>query len=154
LNSGSLRPHRHVDGYQRRHERTRLFRGVGSGTKRLHRSWRTTHEIDDRRGRPVSYYVYLLLCDDGSFYTGYTSRLASRLHRHKTGRGARYTRMRRPKRFVYVERLGTRRAAMMRERQIKALSHNQKHNLARKAKTSSLKPMRPSYRRRIPFRVT
>jgi putative endonuclease len=102
----------------------------------------------------MSYYVYLLLCDDGSYYTGYTSKLASRLHRHKRGQGARYTRMRRPKRIVYVERFGTRRAAMRRERQIKALSHNQKHDLAKKAKRITSKPMRSGYRRRMPFRVT
>jgi putative endonuclease len=76
-----------------------------------------------------SYYVYLLLCDDGSYYTGYTNNVASRLERHKKGRGARYTRMRRPKRVVYVEKFETRGAAARRERQIKALSHRKKHEL-------------------------
>jgi len=80
--------------------------------------------------------------------------LGSRLDRHKRGQGARYTRMRRPKRIVYVERFRTRRAAMRRERQIKALSHNQKQDLVRKAKRISSKPMRSGYRRRMPFRVT
>jgi len=77
-----------------------------------------------------SYYVYLLLCDDGSYYTGYTNNVASRLERHKKGHGARYTRMRTPKRVVYVEKFGTRGAAARRERQIKALSHREKHELA------------------------
>jgi putative endonuclease len=76
-----------------------------------------------------SYYVYLLLCDDGSYYTGYTNNVASRLERHKKGFGARYTRMRRPKRVVYVEEFRTRGAATRREQQIKALSHREKHEL-------------------------
>lgn len=118
------------------------------------RNLRSATRADPWESRPMSYYVYLLLCDDGSFYTGYTSKLASRLHRHKRGQGARYTRMRRPKRIVYVERFSTRRAAMRRERQIKALSHNQKHDLARNAKMVRPKIMRSGYRRRMPFRVT
>ncbi len=77
-----------------------------------------------------SYYVYLLLCDDGSYYTGYTNDVASRFERHKRGRGARYTRMRKPKKIVYVERFGTRVAAIRREQEMKALSHREKHELA------------------------
>lgn len=82
--------------------------------------------------RSRSYYVYLLLCDDGSYYTGYTNNVPSRLWQHKKGYGARYTRMRRPKRVIHVEEFKTRRAAMRREQQIKALTHNQKRELARK----------------------
>jgi len=76
-----------------------------------------------------SYYVYLLLCDDGSYYTGYTNNVASRLERHKKGHGARYTRMRKPKRVVYVEEFRTRGDATKREQQIKALSHREKDEL-------------------------
>jgi putative endonuclease len=76
-----------------------------------------------------SYCVYLLLCDDGSYYTGYTNNVASRLERHKKGYGARYTRMRKPKRVVYVEEFRTRGDATKREQQIKALSHREKHEL-------------------------
>jgi len=75
----------------------------------------------------------MLLCDDRSYYTGYTSNVASRLRRHKKGRGARYTKMRRPRRIVHVENFRTRRAAMKRERQIKSLTHEQKRNLAGRA---------------------
>ncbi len=76
-----------------------------------------------------SYYVYVLLCDDGSYYTGYTTNVASRLERHRKGWGARYTRMRKPKKVVHVEKFRTRGAATRRERQIKALSHREKHEL-------------------------
>jgi putative endonuclease len=76
-----------------------------------------------------SYYVYLLLCDNGSYYTGYTNNVRSRYERHKKGSGARYTRMHRPKMLVHVEEFKTRGAATRRERQIKALSHKAKHDL-------------------------
>jgi len=92
-----------------------------------------TDEICVREKRPTSYYVYLLLCNDGSYYTGYTNNVASRLEQHKKGHGARYTKMRRPKRVIHVEEFKTRRAAMRREQQIKALTHNQKRDLTRKA---------------------
>jgi len=76
-----------------------------------------------------SFYVYLLLCNDGSYYTGYTNNVASRFERHKKGHGARYTRMRRPKKIVYVEKCRTRLSAIRRERQIKRLNHDEKHDL-------------------------
>jgi putative endonuclease len=84
----------------------------------------------DQESEKQSYYVYLLLCEDDSYYTGYTTNVASRFERHKKGRGARYTRMRRPKRVVYVEEFRTRNAATKRERQIKMLSHREKQELA------------------------
>ena len=76
-----------------------------------------------------SYFVYLLLCDDGSYYTGYTNNVALRFERHKKGYGARYTRLRRPQKVVYVEKFRTRGAAIRRELQIKSLSHEEKHEL-------------------------
>jgi putative endonuclease len=91
----------------------------------------TSKKVKNRkpeRGKK-SYYVYLLLCDDGSYYTGYTNNVASRLERHQKGSGARYTRMRRPKMVVYVEEFRTRGDATRREQQIKALSHREKHEL-------------------------
>ena len=35
------------------------------------------------KNKKKSYYVYLLLCDDGSYYTGYTNNVAARVERHK-----------------------------------------------------------------------
>jgi len=93
----------------------------------------------DREVKSTSYYVYLLLCDDGSYYTGYTKNVPSRLWQHKKGYGARYTRMCRPKRIIHVEEFKTRRAAMLREQQIKGLTHNQKRDLERKAANTRCK---------------
>ena len=74
-------------------------------------------------------YCYILQCSDGSYYTGWTFNLARRIKKHKSGRGARYTRQRLPVRLVYFEMLLDRSAAMKREREIKKLGHKQKMDL-------------------------
>lgn len=77
----------------------------------------------------MSYYVYVILCKDNSFYTGYTKDLDSRMKLHMNGKAARYTRMHRPKKIVYVEEFDSRAKAMKREKCIKRLKHNQKLTL-------------------------
>jgi len=77
----------------------------------------------------VPYHVYVLLCEDGSYYTGYAKDIDLRLRQHLKGIGARYTRLHRPKRLVYTEECHTIREAMKREREIKRLSHEQKKRL-------------------------
>jgi putative endonuclease len=77
----------------------------------------------------MPFYVYILLCTDGSFYTGYTKNIDERTRLHANGKGARYTRMHKPKRVAYVELFDSRAKAMKRERAIKKMSHKQKLNL-------------------------
>ncbi len=74
----------------------------------------------------MAFYVYILRCQDGSYYTGYTHDVKARLDQHRQGRGARYTRMKKPHRIVYLEWFTTRAAAMKRERAIKHLTHQEK----------------------------
>ena len=74
----------------------------------------------------MSFYVYILLCSDGSFYTGYTKDLDARTKLHQNGQGARYTRAHKPQRLAYVELFDSRSNAVKREREIKKLSHQQK----------------------------
>jgi putative endonuclease len=71
----------------------------------------------------------MLLCEDGSYYTGYTKDIDLRLKQHKIGTGARYTKLHRPKKLVYTEKFDTIREAMKRERKIKKLSHEEKNKL-------------------------
>jgi putative endonuclease len=71
----------------------------------------------------------MLLCNDGSFYTGYTKNIEARMHLHQTGKGARYTRIHKPQKVVYFEEHYSRSLAMKREREIKKLSHQQKQAL-------------------------
>ena len=77
----------------------------------------------------MPYYVYVLLCEDGSYYTGYAKDVDSRVKQHVRGIGARYTKLHKPKKLVYTEAFDTRREAVKRERQIKKLSHDEKHKL-------------------------
>lgn len=72
------------------------------------------------------YYVYILLCRDDSYYTGYTHDLKIRLEQHRKGRGSRYTRMKKPKKIVYIEEFTSRSDAMTREKEIKRLTHREK----------------------------
>ena len=93
----------------------------------------------------MPYYVYILLCKDGGYYTGYAKDVNRRVEQHKKGQGARYARMHEPEKIVYVEQFNTRSEAMKREREIKSLSHSKKQRLANlydksnltRAKTSS-----------------
>jgi putative endonuclease len=79
----------------------------------------------------MSYYVYVILCEDGSFYTGYTKNVNARMKLHMNGKGARYTRMHRPKKLVYTEQFKTRAEAMKRERKVKTMGHQKKRELVR-----------------------
>lgn len=65
------------------------------------------------------YYVYILECNDGTLYTGYTSNVENRVKQHNKGIGAKYTRGRVPCRLVYVEEFQTKSDAMSREWYIK-----------------------------------
>ncbi|MEA2090137.1 MAG: GIY-YIG nuclease family protein [Thermoproteota archaeon] len=78
----------------------------------------------------MAYYVYILRCEDGSYYTGYAKNVETRVKQHKRGKGALYTRMRKPEKLVYVEEFDTRSEAMRMEREIKQLSHEEKMKLA------------------------
>jgi len=77
----------------------------------------------------MPFYVYILLCTDGSFYTGYTKNIDSRTRLHANGKGARYTKMHKPEKIAYVELFDSRTKAMKCEREIKKMTHQQKLNL-------------------------
>lgn len=77
----------------------------------------------------MPFYVYILLCMDGSFYTGYTKDLEERTKLHENGNGARYTKSHKPQKVAYVEPFNLRSQAMKRERTIKKLTHQQKLDL-------------------------
>ena len=77
----------------------------------------------------MPFYVYILLCVDGSFYTGYTKNVDARTRLHASGKGARYTRVHKPRKVAYVELCDSRAKAMKREREIKKMTHQQKSNL-------------------------
>ncbi len=78
--------------------------------------------------------VYIARCADGSLYTGIARDVRARLAVHNAGRGAAYTRPRRPLRLVYREEGMTRSAALSREAGIKALDRQRKLSLVKTAR--------------------
>lgn len=75
------------------------------------------------------WYVYILLCGDGSYYTGITTDVQKRLETHKKGKGAKYTRGRGPLSLLYVETLANKSEALKREHVIKQLTKKKKTDL-------------------------
>ena len=75
------------------------------------------------------WFVYVVRCRDGSLYTGVSTDVAGRVAVHNAGKGARYTRARRPVVVVHVERKRSRGNALKREAAIKALSRAEKLDL-------------------------
>lgn len=71
-------------------------------------------------------YTYILVCGDGSLYTGWTNDLEKRVKAHNAGRGAKYTRSHRPVRLAYFESFATKEEALVREAAIKKLTRAQK----------------------------
>ena len=76
------------------------------------------------------HYVYIVRCSDGSLYTGWTTDIERRISAHNTGKGAKYTRSRRPVELVHLESFEEKTAAQKRERMIKKLSAAEKRKLA------------------------
>ncbi|MHA2504023.1 MAG: GIY-YIG nuclease family protein [Candidatus Kariarchaeaceae archaeon] len=75
------------------------------------------------------FYVYLLECKDGSFYTGQTNDLQRRMQQHRSGRGAKYVRSRLPFEVRHIETYGSRGDAMRREMEIKKFPRIKKQQL-------------------------
>jgi putative endonuclease len=86
-------------------------------------------------GTSQDYYVYVLCCADGSYYTGSTTDLEQRLKAHSDGRAAPYTARRLPMRLVYSEKHESIESARKRELQIKRWSRKKKEALFRKDMT-------------------
>ena len=74
-------------------------------------------------------YTYIVECSDGSFYTGWTNDLEKRIKAHNEGKGAKYTKSRRPVELVYYEAFEKKEEAMSREWAIKQMSREEKKGL-------------------------
>lgn len=80
----------------------------------------------EREGEGLLNYVYILRCADNTLYTGSTKDLQRRVNTHNSGKGAKYTRTRRPVALVYFEEWESWSAALRREAAIKKLSRGEK----------------------------
>ncbi len=77
------------------------------------------------------YYVYIVKCNDGSFYTGYTQNLENRIKAHNNGYGARYLKGRVPVRLVFFKKYRYYKNALRAEKKIKKYSREKKQELIR-----------------------
>ncbi len=81
----------------------------------------------------ASAFIYIVRCADGSLYTGWTDDVRQRVEAHNAGRGAKYTRSRRPVTLVYAEVCADKSAALKREYAVKHLTRAAKLALIDKA---------------------
>jgi len=77
----------------------------------------------------MGFYCYILECADGTYYTGWTTDPDRRERQHNAGKGARYTKPRRPVKIVYLEPQPDRSTAQKREIKIKKLTRARKEAL-------------------------
>ena len=74
-------------------------------------------------------YMYILLCSDGSYYTGSTKDLIKRLFEHQSGIGANHTAKRLPVKLVYYEEFPRIDWAFDREKQVQGWTRKKKEAL-------------------------
>jgi putative endonuclease len=77
----------------------------------------------------MAFYMYILKCKDGSYYTGHTDNLEKRLYEHRQSAVESYTSTRLPVVLVYCEQFGTRLEALEMERRIKGWRRSKKEAL-------------------------
>jgi predicted GIY-YIG superfamily endonuclease len=79
----------------------------------------------------MAFWVYILKCSDGSYYTGHTDNLDERIAEHQTGEYCSYTREKRPVTLVFAQECSTRVEALESERRIKGWSRGKKEAMIR-----------------------
>ena len=75
------------------------------------------------------WYVYIVECEDNTYYTGMTWKPNQRWIQHLSGLGSKYTNKHKPKKLVYMEEYDDLEQARRRERQIKDWSRMKKRKL-------------------------
>lgn len=98
-------------------------------------------------------FVYILECSDGSYYTGSTIDLQSRIEQHQNGLGVNHTKNRLPVKLVYAEDLGNIDEAFRREKQIQGWSRKKKEALI-KRNFSSLPRLSVAHRDQVSSRTS
>ena len=103
----------------------------GSFTPIIQKIIKQTDSERQKHNEKQKYYFYCLLCNDGSFYGGFTNDLSHRLEMHNTGKGAKYTKSRRPVKLIYHEEFDDKRLALKREYWFKHHSREWKEKFLR-----------------------
>ena len=79
-----------------------------------------------RKGRAMSWHVYIVQCKDSKLYTGITNNLERRIKAHNSGAGGKFTKYRRPVKLLHSEECLTKSRALSREARIKSLPRAKK----------------------------
>ena len=79
----------------------------------------------------MPFWIYILRCADGSYYTGHTDNLEKRMAEHQTGTIPCHASKRLPVELVFSEEFQSRVEALERERQVKGWSRSKKEALIR-----------------------
>ena len=79
----------------------------------------------------MNWFVYILFCADGTYYTGCTTDVQKRLITHNNGKGAKYTRGRLPVKLLWFDACVSKSEAMKKEYAIKQLSKSGKRAITR-----------------------
>ena len=77
------------------------------------------------------WYIYILLCSDGSFYTGISNNVEKRFKDHVSGKGGAYTRSHKPVKIIFKEKCTDKSSALKREAQIKKWTKTKKEALVK-----------------------
>ncbi len=89
--------------------------------------------------RVGKFYVYIVKCNDSTLYTGYTPDINRRIKLHNAGRGAKYTKQRRPVKLVWFKEYRYFKNAFMEEKRIKKLPRAKKQELVQSKKATQAK---------------
>ena len=81
-----------------------------------------------RHGR---YFVYIVECKNGTYYTGYTNNLENRVKLHNSGRGAKYLKGKLPVKLVFAKPYRYYKNALNKEKEVKKFSRREKEALVR-----------------------
>jgi len=77
----------------------------------------------------MSWFLYVVKCQDTSLYTGITTDISRRIKEHNAKKGAFYTKNKTPVKLVYQEAMASRSEATKREHAVKKLTRKQKLEL-------------------------
>ena len=75
------------------------------------------------------WFFYIVRCNDNSLYSGITNDLAQRIEKHNSGKGAKFTSMRKPVKLVFSEKYDNMSLARRREEQVKSWSKIEKEDM-------------------------
>jgi putative endonuclease len=88
----------------------------------------------DKVKRKDIFYVYIVRCADGTYYTGYTNNLEKRIKLHNNRNGARYLKSKLPVRLVYAKEYRYYKNVLHAERNLKKRTRKEKEEIIKNYK--------------------